>query len=165
MQSVENSHIDVGVLGKADSAVLNYAKRNEFGAVVTVTEKIRNFFIAGLLRNGKADLIKFVPQVGDQMIIPDRSFIRSTFDKQSAIDKTFDIFEGLMAAVIDGSISVEAAFDATGDTMANEIRKTITTNIPPANNPLTIAIKGEGRGTLRDTGRLSRAIEQVSSIA
>ncbi len=158
LRIIQRAKINVGILGKKDSDVLNYARSNEFGDIIIMTQKMRNLFIFKLMKNGREDMIPKLPKVGDPIIIPSRSYLRSTFDDKNAVGRSFKTFGSSFSLMMKGSVTAKQALDVLGDAMVNEVRKTITKNIKPKNNELTIAIKGKGKGTLRDSGRLFRSV-------
>jgi hypothetical protein len=100
--------------------------------------------------------------------IPERSFIRSTFDANRETYR--ENLKELLVKVVDGKLTVEKAFSVLGLKIATDIKKRITTGagIPPPNAPSTVARKikkgawNKGGGgaprPLVDTGRLLGAI-------
>lgn len=70
--------------------------------------------------------------------IPERSFIRSTFDKNK---KTYtENLRKLLVAVVNGQISVSRMFNVMGAVISTDIKKHVTTGapIPPPNAPSTV---------------------------
>ena len=88
--------------------------------------------------------------------IPQRSFLRSTYDEQ--INK----WRRLFAQVINGAINMEASamrdLANLGDRAVADVKRKLSSNIPPPNAPSTVKKKGEGKTTLFDTGQLLKAI-------
>lgn len=87
--------------------------------------------------------------------IPQRSFIGSTIDKSRSELGALAI--GVGRRVAEGASPEQAAGEA-GLVIAGMIRKTITSNVPPALKPATIAAKGGNTSTLIETGQLLRSI-------
>jgi hypothetical protein len=94
--------------------------------------------------------------------IPERSFIRSTFDAHR--EEYFALLRQLLQAVYANKLTVERALGLLGARMSADIKKRVTTGaeVPPPNAPSTLARKlaktrkgstGSVR-TLIDTGRL-----------
>jgi len=89
--------------------------------------------------------------------IPERSFMRSTFDEN--FQKYVDITGGDVEAMAENSIeAVRMLFDL-GAEMTNDIKRKIKSNIPPANTPETKAAKRGGNKTLIDTGAMRNSIK------
>lgn len=89
--------------------------------------------------------------------IPERSFIRSTFEMGKA-GYVAD-FRRLLVAVVEGKMTVPRALGLMGLKISSDIKKRVTsgTGIPPPNAPSTIAAKGSSR-PLIDTGRLVNSV-------
>lgn len=88
--------------------------------------------------------------------IPERSFIRSTFERQRrAVGK---ICERLARQIVTKGMDVSQAMSLLGAWGASEVRKTITGgHISPPNAPATLAAKGSSK-PLIDTGQLVAGI-------
>lgn len=90
--------------------------------------------------------------------IPERSFMRSTFDeKQSDINsfiaRQYDL-------VKQGRQTVYRALSLIGLRHESQIKTKISSNIQPANDPKTVARKGSSR-TLIDTGAMRAAVRYI----
>lgn len=112
-----------------------------------------------------ASVHEFGTQPGVIPAIPERSFIRRTFDEQR--EALASDAARLVALILDGKIDVEKALGILGMKLASEIKKRVTTGpeIPPPNAPSTKArkaAKGNTTGlpprTLVDTGRMIGAV-------
>lgn len=103
--------------------------------------------------------------------IPERSFIRSTFNEKRA-EYVGDL-KTLLLAVVKNTMTLEKALDILGAKIAADIKNRVTAGapIPPPNAPSTAARKvGKGRGlkrgvqgpvfvrTLIDTGRMIASV-------
>lgn len=88
--------------------------------------------------------------------IPERSFIRSTVDKNKKkyLTKMTRAAERIMEEGIDPA----SALIPTGNQLRNDIIKTIISLKSPKNKPSTIAAKGSSN-PLVDTGQMQRAIQ------
>jgi hypothetical protein len=97
-----------------------------------------------------------IHEFGVEGRIPERSFIRRTFDEQkSRLEK---LIGSLAARVIKGSLTEAQALELLGQWAAAEIKKTITTHdIPPPLAQETIDRKGSSK-PLVDTGQLVGSI-------
>lgn len=89
--------------------------------------------------------------------VPERSFLRSTFDEKR--EELAKMGKALLLRVLDGKLTVRQALEAMGMKLAAETKKKITAGagIPPPLRPSTVAAKGSDR-PLVDTGRLLNAI-------
>ncbi len=96
--------------------------------------------------------------------IPERSFIRSSFDKNKA--EYLETLKKLFKGVYENKMDVPRALGLMGVKMAADIKKGITkgAGIPPPNAPSTIAAKGSSR-PLDDTGRLVNSISHAVVIS
>jgi phage gpG-like protein len=134
LKEFKTAVIKVGVQGR-EAQILNdgvtvatYATTNEFGTKT-----------AG--KNGN-------------IVIPERSFIRSTTDKKKywkvEIDKAYN-------SIIDGKDTAIAAIAKVGIIARDDIKQTITDGIPPPNAESTIK-KKKSSHPLIDTGILRNSI-------
>jgi hypothetical protein len=96
-------------------------------------------------------------------IVPERSFVRSTFDARR--EELVELGKKLMTGVIDGKIKLKPALDVMGSTLATAMKRKITegAGVPPPNAPSTVAAKGSSR-PLVDTGRMLGAITWASIV-
>jgi len=130
--------INVGILGKEDRksddgpSLIDIGRANEFGVTINRTSSKGKRF---------------------RIVIPERSFLRSTAD-DPVTRKT--IFKKASRLLFRGA-KAKAVLDGIGLAFAAKIRDKIRSNIPPANADSTAARKGSKR-TLIDTGRLKNAI-------
>lgn len=133
-KEIKDSKVKVGVLDEGDGAAVHDA-----GGVLTVAE------IAAIHEFGTQD--------GH---IPERSFVRSTFDEKH--EELVELGKELMKKVLEGKIPVDRALNVLGAKLATEIKKKITVDgVPPPNAESTVIAKGSSR-PLVDTGRMVNAI-------
>lgn len=88
-------------------------------------------------------------------IIPERSFIRGTFDKHK--DLIEEESQREITRIIEEGISVEAAYEGLGERFEGLTKTFLTELTTPPNAPATIAAKGSSN-PLIDTGGLRKAI-------
>lgn len=90
--------------------------------------------------------------------VPERSFLRATFDQLKDIWHAF--VAKVFKPVADGKIDLMKALALIGERVKSDIKRRITqgSGIPPPNAPSTIARKGSDR-PLVDTGRLVGSID------
>lgn len=117
--------IEVGIFGSDDSHYVMIAGVHEFG--MTIRQK------------------------KGSIVIPERSFIRSTFDEQNK--KWFDFVKKRIPSLLDGRISARQLCELLGTRMVADIQKKIKDIDDPPNAPSTIAQKGSS-SPLIDTGGL-----------
>ena len=134
LKKVNKKTIEAGILGDAGKnkdgeSIAAYAAANEFG-----TNK------AGRNKN---------------VTIPERSFIRSTFDNKKSIDRVFKNVDRILVP----GVNVKKILNNMGLTIKGEIVKKILSNIPPPNKPSTKAQKKGGGRTLVADGFLRKAID------
>ena len=86
--------------------------------------------------------------------IPERAFLRKTFDDDAAIKAVFDFG----AQIYDKTGLIKDMLKAMGAKLVSEIQKSIDSNIPPPNAPSTIKAKGGKDHTLIDTGRMRQGV-------
>jgi hypothetical protein len=131
--------------GGADAELLEYAAANEFGA-----------------RAGR----------GRRVTIPERSFIRSTFDENEGAFT--EAARRTVRLILDGQRSIHAGMSRLGAFVQAKIQAKIRSNLPPPNAPATIeakiprSAKGAkrrraiaGNKTLIHTGRMLGAVTFV----
>jgi len=86
--------------------------------------------------------------------IPERSFVRTSFDDKRNIKKIVDEAKN----IYDIKIEPNKILDRIGLKMTAEIQKKIKSNISPANSPITTEMKGGKTKTLIDTGRMAQSV-------
>lgn len=140
-ESRRNVYAKVGVLADSEKGGMRLP-----GAALTVAE------IAAIHEFGTENQD---PAAG--LVIPPRSFVRSTFDEQrpALIEES----KKLMAQILAGTMNAHQANNILGAKLAAEIKKKVTTGagVPPPLKPGTIAAKGSER-PLVDTGRMINAV-------
>lgn len=90
--------------------------------------------------------------------IPERSFMRSTFDEQ--LPKIKRDMDAQYAQIASGKSTVYRALSIVGMRHQEDIQKKIQSGVKPENAPSTIARKGSNK-TLIDTGALVQSIRYV----
>lgn len=93
--------------------------------------------------------------------IPERSFMRSTFDED--LPELTRIKAAEAEAVMAGRKLIETSLAQIGAYHAGRIQRKIHSHPPPPNAPATIAAKGSS-GTLIDSGQLVQNISHVETI-
>lgn len=94
--------------------------------------------------------------------IPERSFMRSTFDEK--LQKIKRDMDAQAALVSSGKSTVHRALSIVGMRHQEDIQQKIRSGVDPENAPSTIARKGSSK-TLIDTGAMVQSIRYVVSKA
>ncbi|MFC6202578.1 hypothetical protein ACFP1L_11960 [Lactiplantibacillus nangangensis] len=179
LETLNHLRIEVGVFGTDDTYMPMIASVNEFGANIkskngkylTIPTKLAGdhkasefsdlFFGTGKngghflgKENGKGGIDVYFWCV-NEVHIPERSFIRSTFDENlgSWVDRCAD----WLVEVATGDMSAKTMLEKLGNVIVKDIQAKIRAIQEPANSPATIERKGS-TSPLEDTGHLIQAI-------
>lgn len=125
IEELNSNQIRVGMFAKVGDKVLTKAIVNEFGTT----------------KAGK----------NNNIVIPERSFIRSTYNKQ--YKKVGERFNQIFVSISKGNYNIIPKLKLIGLEQETETKKTITDMKTPANAPSTIAKKGSSN-PLIDTGEM-----------
>lgn len=140
--------VRVGVVAPQDSGEAVKANANEYGARIKVTQKMRGYLAKVLGVHLK--------KTTTYIIIPERSFLRSTFDDEVKLKRMFKSVD----AVVDENFNAKTALNILGLMAAKEVRATITAGVEPGNSDLTKKIKGSSK-PLMNKGRLRQGIKHA----
>lgn len=108
-----------------------------------------------LVRNVGKDKIEFMYWLTEWVKIPERSFLRSGFDKN--IDNVNKTIDKLMNSLVNGNLTEDEFCDIVGKTMASKIKTYARDLSTPANASVTSEAKGSSN-PLIDTGQMIRDI-------
>lgn len=173
--------IVVGPAGEDGSSLATYAAANEFGAEITPQSAaylaIPVHPEAKERRPRELDLVPIFPKNGTpilakvqgkkiipyyilkkKVIIPERSYLRSTFDRKETQESTIRIFRSALRRLLSGAMSARNVADTVGSYFASCVKKQISSNIGPENAPITLALKRAKSTTLVDEGHLLKSI-------
>ena len=133
-----------------NTEVLKYAPIQEFGGMIAVTQKMRNFFMAVFHVHLRDDL--------HCITIPPRSFMRTTYERN------FNKWLDFLVRGVQAGIEERRLWELLGTRMQDDIRETIASNVPPPNSPLTKRYKDleyptHKDDTLRMTDALYKSID------
>lgn len=143
LNELKNREVEIGVFNGEHQWL---AGIHEYGCRIPVTEKMRGWLAAHGLYLLKST--KFI-------IIPERSFLRSGFDKcHKQVNEDCD---ALIGALADGSIDADTVLDAYGTEFVSSIKNYAVNKRRPKNHPFTIKQKGS-RNPLVDTGDMIESI-------
>lgn len=187
LRSVETKSVYVGILGNVDSEFIKIAAANEFGAVIKpkkgkfltiplvpeakgksprsfgdlklIRKKGSKGEAGGVLARVNGTNIEPIFALVKQVIIPERSFLRETFENTTVIDAIREEARIGIEDYFAGKIEAIQILHRIGQRMVSEIRNRIVDNDPALapNSPLTLKLK-TGSGPLRDSLRLFQAI-------
>lgn len=129
LKDLKKYEIEVGVFGSDGAEYVMIAGVQEFGITI---------------RKEKGSIV-----------IPERSFLRTTFDDKN--NKWFKFLKKQMEHVINGRINVQILCERLGAEMVGDIQEKLTEINSPPNAPATIAKKGSSN-PLIDTGGLRQRI-------
>lgn len=144
LKSIDGKKVNVGV--KGEHAWL--ASIHEYGCTIHITPKMR----AWLHRNGF-----HVKDSTTQIVIPERSFLRSGFDEchLDAIEQG----ERILPLVIEGKLSEEQLYDVVGSALRDGIQDFAEDMASPAKHPFTLERNGGKADLLTDTGDMINSID------
>lgn len=138
--------VEVGVL-TSNKKILLKANANEYGVNIKVTEKMRKYLAAiGLPLKSTTSHIK----------IPERSYIRATFDKDLKKIENF-AYKKLQEA-FDLRLTATQYYQQLGAYCVSLVQKYMTTLRQPRNHPFTVQRK-RSSNPLIDSGELRKSIE------
>lgn len=129
LKDLKKYDIEVGIFGSSDAEYVMIAGVQEFGITI---RKERG-----------------------SIVIPERSFLRSTFDDKN--NEWFTFLKKQLEHVINGRINSQILCERLGAKMVGDIQEKLTDINSPPNAPATIAKKGSSN-PLIDTGGLRQRI-------
>ena len=143
IKDLNGVNVNVGVLG-GEHAWL--ASIHEYGCRIPVTPKMRAF----LHRKGL-----HLKKSTTEIIIPERSFLRSGFDENH--EDILKTTEAVLPDVLIGTMSVEQYAKTVGLQLASAIKEYAVNLSSPPNHPFTKEQKGSSN-PLVDTGNMINGI-------
>jgi len=144
--------IAIGVFGKEDSTLVMIATVQEFGCNIVVTENMRRYFMARYLAG---EISSPLSKNTAQIRIPERPFIRGSFDKNQKNYSSF--IEKQIDKILQLGLPAKTGLELIGEYIAGDIKKYMVDLNSPANSPMTVQSKGSSN-PLIDTGRLVNSI-------
>ncbi len=145
MAEIDGKKVSVGVRG--ENAWL--AGIHEFGLKILITDKMRRYLASqGLYLRAETQYIN----------IPERSFLRSGFDKNK--DKIIRDVRKLVPLVAEGKISGDDLLGQTGEWLRGAIKEYAIDLKDPSNHPFTIKRKNSSN-PLISTGDMVDHIEYM----
>lgn len=175
LEELDRYSIEIGIFGSDDSFYAMIANVHEFG--MTIEAKNGQYLtiptreagdrkaseIPGLFRpKGKnvlavkdGDGIKVMFILKESVKIPERSFIRSTFDEKN--DEWMEFLESQIEKVCELEIDAQTVFKRLGAKIVGDIQEKIRDIRSPKNSPLTVENKGVDNPLIH-TGELRRHV-------
>lgn len=176
LKDMDGKSVQIGFLGQDFTNII--ANVHEFGT--TIKPKKGKYLAIPIRRESKGKSprdfqnLTFIPRNKDSPIlaivegtkvtplfllkrkvtIPERSFLRTSFDDKKNVRKIVDKAKDIYDVKID-PIKI---LDRIGLLMVAEIQKKIKSNIQPENAPITTEMKGGKTKTLVDTGRMAQGV-------
>ncbi|MGX7417806.1 hypothetical protein ACWOFR_03270 [Carnobacterium gallinarum] len=178
LEKLNNQSLQIGVFGEDDSFMAMIAGVNEFGMTIHAKKKFmviplkkkyakaspRSFDLffmktkeghAFLCRNVGKDKVEFCYMLVKSVTIPERSFLRSTFDEKEEEWQKF--FSKQIDDLIKSASSADSIYERLGAKAASDVQKKIKSISSPSNSPTTVASKGTNN-PLINTGRLRQSV-------
>ncbi|WP_150284350.1 hypothetical protein [Rummeliibacillus sp. TYF-LIM-RU47] len=176
LDELDRYAIEIGVFGSDDSFYAMLAYVHEFGMQIRAKKKYLAIptKAAGLKRPADFGNELFKPKgknvlaiakgnggievmfiLKESVNIPERSFIRSTFDEKN--DAWMDFLESQIERVCELEIKARDVFERLGGIIAGDIQKKMNDLHTPKNAALTVANKGSSN-PLIDTGQLKQHV-------
>lgn len=165
LNELSKKSVNVGVLGDEKMKII--AGANEFGAVIKSKKAIA--YLRYLLgKFGKSSKViegsgkyKTSRQAGqkDVIIIPERSFLRSTADDKEVENKLVEQTRFYLYRFLTGKNPAREVLTRVGNLLKIFIQARIDSDTPPPNNPLTVRMKGHDRTLIGKTGNLQKGID------
>ena len=146
VDELRNTRLEVGIFAPEGSEEYIIAMVNEYGANITVTDKMRGYLAGkGLHLKRTTTTIK----------IPERSFIRAGYEaNKEGIER---MVTGLLPNVIHGRMTPENFYGMIGEYIVGKLHEYVQAFSSPPNHPFTVQQKGSDH-PLIDTGRLNQSI-------
>jgi len=184
ISSLKGKTIKIGPNCADGSHLATIAGANEFGATIKAKKGFlaiplvpeakgkrpkdfgdELFFVPGsnkghgfLARKNGKNQIQRIFILKKQVKIPERSYLRGAFDRRETHDRAERILGDMMNQLIAGSIDADLILSALGASYVSSVKQRISSNIQPANAPLTAQLKGGKKGTLIDGADLLKSI-------
>lgn len=171
----------VGPVAGGNGQLAAYAAANEFGAEITPKSSTflaipvrpeakerspRDFELTPIFpKNGTPYLAKIEGEsvtpyyiLKKKVTIPERSYLRSAFDKRDTQEKLMRILKDGIKRLIAGTMTADDVMNALGASLSASVKGQIASNIGPPNSSLTTALKRGKSTTLVDEGHLVKSI-------
>ncbi|AWN07969.1 hypothetical protein NAA97_00490 [Listeria monocytogenes] len=176
LDQLDRYSLQIGLFGEDDSFIQMIAGVHEFGLTIRPKGKYltiptpeagdrRARDIPGLFKpKGKNILAVAGPDgkltvmfyLKTEVNIPERSFLRSTFDEKS--NKWGELFEGWIDDIIHGKLSAEQVYNRLGAKIVDDIQMKIVEIQTPAKSAATLARNPRKNNPLIVTGKMKNSV-------
>ena len=157
LKEIHKKSVVVGVLDDESEQMKIIAGANEFGSEIHSPKAIR--FMRALAGRMKVPLVKSGAKGKDVIIIPERSFLRSTIDDLEIQNRIIESMRFYLNQALVGKNTFREVLSRAGNVLRRAIQSRIKTDIPPSNHPLTVAVKGHAETLVGKTNKLITAIK------
>jgi len=166
LATIKSKSVNVGILDDESEQMKIIAGANEFGAEIKSKKAIRYFWMlmskfkksTGVI--DKSDKYKTGGKSGGQsIIIPERSYLRSTADDSEVQNKIVETIRFYLYQALTGKNTFGEVLTRAGNVLQRAIQSRIMTDIEPANHPLTVRLKGQDKTLIGRTRKLISAIK------
>lgn len=125
LEGLEGMSANVGVVAAPDSELAIYAGAQEFGAVITSKKAIAKLYFMmveeGLIDKEELPIYIWM-KAKKEIIIPERSFLRSVFEDEAAIEKAMKLFIFAMDRALAGQGKMISALEAAADSLVASVK-------------------------------------------
>ncbi|EAC4967781.1 hypothetical protein NMB04_002846 [Listeria monocytogenes] len=176
LDQLDRYSLQIGLFGEDDSFIQMIAGVHEFGLTIRPKGKYltiptqeagdrRARDIPGLFKprgknilavagpDGKLTVMFYLKK---EVNIPERSFLRSTFDEKS--NKWGELFEGWIDDIIHGKLSAEQVYNRLGAKIVDDIQMKIVEIQTPAKSAATLARNPRKNNPLIVTGKMKNSV-------
>ena len=172
LRKLGEMEVRTGIQGADDSAMVTIATINEFGSRAWKPSWKQAYYLALLIvlqrrpeqgqslsAEQKAQAFAIARKLRGRLLrIPERSFLRATFDAQRG--KLEAAAERVVGKVLDGKMTADEAAQTFAQFAETLFRRGLLAVKRPPNAPLTIALKKSSQ-PLVDSGRLRASIRSI----
>jgi hypothetical protein len=163
LKELDKKAVIVGVMKEEDSKIQVIASANEFGATIKSKKAIRYFWFLMSRYKKYIDYIKQTRKTGGKsggqsIVIPERSYIRSTFDDREVQNKIVET----MAFYLSKALKSQNTFPEVLTRAGNYLQRMIQARMEgttPENHPLTVRMKGHDTPLKGRNRKLMKAIK------
>lgn len=175
LDQLDSFSLQIGIFGEDDSFIQMIAGVHEFGVTIRPHGKYLTIptkeagdrkarDISGLFKPKGKNILAVADKKGnltvmfhlkEEVNIPERSFLRSTFDENN--EKWGNLFENWIDNLIQGELSADQVYQRLGAVIQGDIQLKIRDLDTPPNAPATIARK-KSSNPLIDTGSMRQKV-------
>ncbi|HAO6121894.1 TPA: hypothetical protein IQB15_002300 [Listeria monocytogenes] len=176
LDQLDRYSLQIGLFGEDDSFIQMIAGVHEFG--LTIRPKVKYLTIPtpeagerrardipGLFKPKGKNILAVAGPGGKLTVmfylktevnIPERSFLRSTFDEKS--NKWGELFEGWIDNIVRGELTAEQVYNRLGAKIVDDIQMKIVEIQTPAKSGATLAMNPQKNNPLVVSGRMKNSV-------